>query len=138
MNVFLDASAVIYLIEGSERFAPGLRKRLAMLRRDRGDVRLCLSRLTWLEARVRPLRERDARTLAAFDRFFGARDLAWIDIDRTVIELATTLRARDGLRTPDAIQAASCIGAGSDHLFVTGDAGFRRVRDLHVELVAAA
>ena len=33
--------------------------------------------------------------------------LVGIDIDRTVIELATPLRARDGRRIPDAIQAAA-------------------------------
>jgi predicted nucleic acid-binding protein len=41
------------------------------------------------------------------------------------------LRARDQLRTPDALQVASALGAGCE-AFLTNDLALRRVTELHV------
>lgn len=51
-------------------------------------------------------------------------------------ELAAAIRVRTGLKTPDTLQAASCLQLGPDHLFLTGDAAFRRVADLKVKVLA--
>jgi predicted nucleic acid-binding protein len=40
-----------------------------------------------------------------------------------------------GLRTPDALQAASCLQLGSAHTFLTGDAAFNRVAGLNVAVL---
>lgn len=53
------------------------------------------------------------------------------DLTVPVIEIATALRARHGLATPDAIQAASCLHSSAS-LFVTNDLVFRRVPQLNV------
>jgi predicted nucleic acid-binding protein len=39
------------------------------------------------------------------------------------------------LRTPDALQAASCLQLGAKHIFLTGDAGFRKVAGLNVKVL---
>jgi hypothetical protein len=36
------------------------------------------------------------------------------------------------VHTPDALQAASCLQLGDEHLFLTGDAAFRRLAGLNV------
>jgi len=95
-----------------------------------------VSRLSWLECRVRPARGNDLATLAAFDAFFARPDLLWVELDKDVIELATAIRVKHGLRTPDALQAASCLQLGPKHLFLTGDAGFRKVAGLNVRVLA--
>jgi predicted nucleic acid-binding protein len=41
-----------------------------------------------------------------------------------------------GIRTPDALQAASCLQLGMDHVFLSGDSTFKRVSGLNVMLVA--
>lgn len=56
----------------------------------------------------------------------------WVELIRDVVELATAIRVRHGLRTPDALQAASGLQLGPNHLFLTGGAGFRRVAGLSV------
>jgi predicted nucleic acid-binding protein len=38
------------------------------------------------------------------------------------------------LKTPDALQAACCLQLGEDHVFVTGDVGFRRVAGLNTRI----
>ena len=44
-----------------------------------------------------------------FDAFFAKRDLRVIEVSASVIERATELRARYGLKTPDALH--TCHGA---------------------------
>jgi predicted nucleic acid-binding protein len=134
MFVFLDASALIYLVEGAEPLASRVRRDLSDLDLNRPAVNVALSRLTWLECRVRPLREANTVVLEAYDAFFRRPDLTWVDLSAQVIELATEIRARTGLKTPEALQAASCLQLGGDHLFVTGDAAFRKVAGLKVRV----
>ena len=136
MIAFFDASALIYLIEGSKPFAGRVRNQLATLAKAHPDMGAAVSRLSWLECRVRPMRNDDAAVLALFDTFFARPDLVWVELDRDVVELATAIRVRHGLRAPDALQAASCLQLGSDHLLLTGDASFQRVQGLKVAVLA--
>ena len=134
--VFFDASALIYLIEGAEPFGTSVREALAKAASEYPNLRAAVSRLTWLECRVRPMRDNNHSVLAQFDAFFSRPDLTWVELNQTVVELATVIRVKHGLRTPDALQAASCLQLGAEHLFFTGDAGFQRVEGLNVRLLA--
>ena len=51
------------------------------------------------------------------------------------VDAATLLRARDGLKIPDALQAASALVASARPVFVTADAGFAKVSGLDVRLI---
>jgi predicted nucleic acid-binding protein len=133
---FFDASALIYLIEGAEPFATRVRENLARLATRHRNIGAALSRLSWLECRVQPTRTNDFEALAAFDAFFERADLVWVELTRDVIELATAIRVKHNLRTPDALQAACCLQLGAQHLFLTGDVAFRKVAALNVEIVS--
>jgi predicted nucleic acid-binding protein len=132
---FFDTSALIYLIEAKEPFASKMRKELAAVAKKYPDLRVAVSRLTWLECRVRPMKANDSATLASFDAFFARPDLAWVELTKDVVELAAAIRAKHGLRTPDALQAASCLQLGADHVFLSGDGAFRRVGGLKVKVL---
>jgi predicted nucleic acid-binding protein len=136
---FLDASAVIYAVEGTAAWAEALKQQLRQLAMadpaSAGSLQLATSRLSWLECRVGPLRRRDAAALARFDAVFLHPDLEWVELSPAVVERATLLRAEHNLRTPDALQAASCLQLGADAVMVTGDAGFQRVPTLRLALV---
>lgn len=136
MIAFLDANALIYLIAGAEPFAGIVRRQLkALAARRKRQVQVGMSALSRLECRIGPLESGDAEILADYDAFFARPDLLLVPISTTVIDLATALRARHGLKTPDALQAACCLQLGADHLFLTGDKGFRHVDGLHVQMV---
>lgn len=135
MIAFFDASALIYLIEGTEPFAQRVRSQLVAVSETHADLGAAVSRLSWLECRVGPLKHGDATTLALFDAFFARPDLMWVELSRDVVELATAIRVRHGLRTPDALQAASCLQLGPEHVLLTGDASFQRVQGLNVSLL---
>lgn len=136
MIAFLDASALIYLIEGKAELAQRVRSVLAEAEGRHRGLGAALSRLTWLECRVGPLKRSDSIALTVYDDFFARPNLVWVDLTRDVVELATAIRVRHGLRTPDALQAASCLQLGSEHLFMTGDRAFRRVNGLEVLLLS--
>lgn len=135
MIVFFDASAIIYLVEGAEPFAGRVRAQLAHAAKKYPKLGVAVSRLSWLECRVRPARNNELTTLAAFDVFFARPDLVWVEMTQNVVELATAIRVKHGLRTPDALQAASCLQLGPQHLFFTGDAGFKKVAGLNVKVL---
>lgn len=60
-------------------------------------------------------------------------NLAVVPFDAEMAVVSGSLRARYGLRTPDAIHAATAIRRGAD-AFVTNDDGFRKVRELKVRM----
>lgn len=137
MILFFDASALIYLIEGHEPFASKVRSELANAAQQYANPGAGISRLTWLECRVGPMKSNDIATLNAFDAFFARHDLQWVELTREVVELAAVIRVNHGLKTPDALQAASCLQLGADHRFLTGDSSFNRVAGLNVKLLTA-
>lgn len=136
MITFFDACALIYLIEGKQPFGERVRSQLAEVTRAHPHMRTAVSRLSWLECRVGPMKSNDGATLGSFDAFFAYPDLVWVELDQKVVELAAAIRVRHGLRTPDALQAASCLQLGSDHLFLTGDVAFQRVQGLNVAVLS--
>lgn len=135
MILFFDACALIYLIEGAEPFASHVRTRIAELTRENTDYEVAISRLSCLECRVGPMKTGDTRSLDQYDAFFNRPDVMVIELTPQVVDLATAIRVRHGLRTPDALQAASCLQSGSEHLFLTGDMSFKRVHSLHSVLL---
>lgn len=136
MIAFFDASALIYLLEGKPSFAARVRAQLAALEQAHPGLQAAISRLSWLECRMRSMKANDAATLALFDAFVARPDLVWVELSREVVELAAAIRVRHGLRTPDALQAACCLQLGPQHVLLTGDAAFRRVAGLNVAVLA--
>ena len=113
-------------------FAGRLRTKVAAIEALHPGVGIALSRLSWLECRVGPVKASDGDRLALFDTFFARSDLTWIELSSEVVELAAAIRVRHGLRTPDALQAASCLQLGPQHMLITGDVVFQRVEGLEV------
>ena len=138
MIAFLDASALIYLVDGEAQWAEATQATLQQLAVEAPDLILAVSRLSVLECRVAPLRRGDQSSLVRFEALFAKPDLQIVELSASVVELATQLRANHGLRTPDALQAACCLQLGPEAVMITGDAGFQRVQALQVCLIAAA
>ena len=132
-SAYLDASCIIYLIEGDSELRAAVSLRLESVRGD-PEGTLLTSRLSLLECRTKPLREHDAATLATYDAFFGASRLVIVELSSAVVDRATEIRARYGLKTADALHVATAVEAGAD-VFVTGDEAIKRCSEVAVELV---
>lgn len=127
---FLDASALFYLVEGAEPFASRVRNELAQAFRKHPAMGAAMSRLSWLECRVRPARDNDLATLAAFDAFLNRPELVWIEPGRDVVERAAAIRVKHGLRTPEAhLPYRGCGISGSRRIEYQGAGGARRQVD---------
>ena len=135
MKIFLDACIIIYWIESAEPFHSKLATRLHKIAETHPKHTLNISRLSLLECLVKPTREKDKKTLSLYQAFFEASDLAIIEIDAIVVDMATKLRANHNLRTPDAIQAASCLSMDEKHVFLTNDKRLSSIANLHTVLL---
>lgn len=71
MIAFFDASALIYLVESKPPFGQSVREALAPMTEAHPDLGTAVSRLTWPEYRVGPLKADDAVVLASYDAFFA-------------------------------------------------------------------
>jgi len=96
--IYLDACVIIDLVEG----APEMQRTLRNAIRNRNVVSTELARL---ESRIGALRRAQAEYLETYRLFFESCIMQ--PLDRVVFDLATDLRVRYGLKTPDAIHLAA-------------------------------
>lgn len=131
--VALDTSVWIYHFEGSPaygRAADGLLEAITQ-----GQIGAVASELVLLELLVAPLKK-------------GAQDVAdeielvllhfphlqLAPVTRGVLVRAAEVRARYGLRTPDAIMVATAVESGAT-LAVTNDDAWRKVEEIKIVLL---
>lgn len=91
------------------------------------------SELTWLETLTKPVQEGNTVLEGLFRSFLTAEEVRLVPVDRDLWERAARLRGL-GLRTPDAIHAATAVYTACS-LMVTNDSAFRRVPDLTVAVL---
>ncbi|MBV9849995.1 MAG: PIN domain-containing protein [Armatimonadetes bacterium] len=132
--VYVDANVVIYAVEKIAPYesfmAPLWTAAVA------GQVEIVTSELTWLETLTKPLRDNNAALEALFRAFLTAREVRLIPATLPIWEQAARLRAQ-GLKTPDALHAASGLAVGCA-LFLTNDPAFLRIPGLPVTVLSAA
>ena len=66
MIAFLDANALIYLLEGEQPFVGRVRAAPGDLTQTHPEIGTCVSRLTWLECRVGPMRSGNRALLTVY------------------------------------------------------------------------
>jgi len=130
MIIFLDANIIIYQVEAVPSFRDKAHAAIAAILAKEPDCHFAVSRLSLLECLVKPTRERNGPLVERYRSFFTTSDLTIVEITPQVIDRALQLRADIGLRTPDAIQAASALVLPEPTSLVTGDAKFSKVPGL--------
>ena len=133
-GVYVETPAVIYTVESHPLYAPLLRP--LWLAAQAKTVSIISSELTLLETLVHPLRNGDTALQAAYERLLlSTPEVTLLPLSRDVLREAARLRAViPGLRTPDALHAATALVTGCT-LFVTNDAVFRRVPALPLAIL---
>lgn len=125
--LLVDTNPIIYELEQRADFAPIFRA-VFDAQRD-GRVRLAVTTMTVAEVLVMPIRAGNevlvGRYKAAFRSWFV------VEMDADIAESAARLRAKFGLKLPDAVNAASAIAIGADAL-VTHDRDFSSLTELRV------
>jgi predicted nucleic acid-binding protein len=113
-RVFWDSMLFIYLLEGHRKYAPRVR---TLLERSyqRNDL-LLTSYLALAEMLVGASASTADTVLSTVEEM----GFSFIQFDRECVEPFRSLRAKHGLRGPDAMHLACAAAAGTD-LLLTGD-----------------
>lgn len=131
--VYLDTDSIIYSVETQPVYWPMLKPLWEAAGTHK--ARLMSSELTLMETLVGPLKNADHVMASAYERLFQSLELQVRPISRDVLREAAQLRASiPALRTPDALHAATAL-LENCAMFVTNDAGFRRVPSLPVAIL---
>ena len=124
-KVYLDVNVFIYALEGLEPWAGLLREAFTGLEKD--EWQGVTSELSLAECLVRPFQLGREDLVQLYQMALSPRDgLQVAPVDGPSLILAARLRARHGLKLPDAMHAATAVQQGCTAL-LTNDAGFRRL-----------
>jgi len=113
--IYLDSCIVIYLVEKHPEFYPRLDEKF----REHAQIGLAVSPLVILECLVGPLKREDDALKARFERFFAA--VTALPQDEVVFRKAAELRARFGIKTPDALHLSTAEHYGCTQLWTNDD-----------------
>jgi len=117
--VALDTAIFIYFIEEKKPFLELIRPLFEEA--DSGRRELVTSVLTLLEVLVVPYRVGDIRLAQKYEALLtNSRGIRLIDFGRDQLRSAAQLRAATGIKTPDALQLTSALGADC-RVFLTND-----------------
>lgn len=126
----LDTAPFIYFVERNPAYVDLVREvvRRISLHAFSGHT----SVITLTEVLVQPLRLGNTALAQRYRRFLSrSRNLSLVPISASVAERAADLRARYGLRTPDALQIATALNVGCT-AFLTNDFRLQRVTEIRV------
>jgi predicted nucleic acid-binding protein len=133
VTLFLDACALIYWMETAAPFYHRLLGAMREVYKRDPRAEIGVSRLSQLECLVKPLQTRDDGLQRRYRQYFSSPSLRIVELDAAIMEHAALLRATvKGLRTPDAIQAASALSLKDEVVFLTGDLRFDAVPGLKI------
>lgn len=109
----------VYHFEGNAEFGPAAGRILRAA--EEGRIQLVTSILSLMEVLVVPKRKRNQELCRLYREFFQAfPNLRVLPIDLDIVEIASDLRAEQGLKTPDSLHVATAIQAGAE-AFVSQD-----------------
>lgn len=116
--IYLDSCLLVYAIEDDPVFGAATKQRLARAA-DTDDAMLAISPLVRLECLVGPMKSGDRALRLRYERALSL--LCLLDMPPAVYDGAAELRARYGLRTPDALHLACAQHHGCRALWTNDD-----------------
>lgn len=132
-RVALDTNILIYFLENMAPFHAASARILRQA--ERGHCQFVISTVTEMELMVKPLRSDRIDHAARIAHFLtDLPNLEVIPVTRSVAHRAAQVRARTGLKTPDAVIAATAIEAGCSAL-LGNDRAFAGIAPLGLEFL---
>ena len=129
-TVGFDTSPIIYLIEMHPKY-DGLVAEI-FHRIDQGISTGFTSAITLTEVLTQPLKQGQVHLQKEYrDLLLHSANFYTLSVNAEIAEQAAILRARHGLRTPDALQLAVAKTANCQ-VFLTNDKALKRVEDVNV------
>jgi len=128
--VFLDTAPLIYYIEEKQQYLPLLDKLFSA--NSNGRFLFKTSVITLIEVLVEPIRQNEFLLVEQYQKILcNSLTIEILDINIEISKKSAELRAKYGLRTPDAIQMATAIYISADY-FLTNDLRLKSVKEIEV------
>jgi predicted nucleic acid-binding protein len=129
----IDTMVFIYHLEDHPDYAD--RTEYLFKSIESGKHNAVTSVITLIEILVKPMREGNSAAARDYrDLLLTFPHLRMVNVDAQISEAAAHLRAKYGIKTPDAIQIATVISQGSTS-FITNDESLKKVEELTVLLL---
>lgn len=129
-TLFLDTAPFIYFIEKNSRYFDLIKPIISLI--DARQSQGITSTITLLEVLVHPLRDGNKKLADKYKAILlSSNSLRTLEISHEISERAALLRAKYGLRTPDALQLSTAIFSKVD-LFLTNDPALKKVKEVKV------
>lgn len=130
--IYLDANALIYSLEMVAPYFSVLAPLWDEAQRRR--LPLVSSQIVLMEVLVKPVRTGDSVLENRYRAAFAGGAVRLEPVSPMIVETGVRIRAATGIKTPDALHAATALSMGCA-LFITNDASFRRVEGLPVTVL---
>lgn len=130
---FIDTNLIIYYLELNEDFYPQIKD--IFKKAEEGRIKLITSSLSYMEALIPVVKADDIILKAKYNYLFkGFEGLQVLDIDMEVAYIGAVIKAKYGIKTPDALQVGCAIRAGCDE-FLTADTRLGVIKDINVTVI---
>lgn len=129
----IDTMVFIYHFEDHPGYSHTTEKILGAV--EEGRYHAVTSVITLLEILVKPKREGNLSAAKDYkDLLLTFPNLKIYDLDMRIADMASDLRARYGIKTPDAVQIATTISGGGK-TFLTNDGTLKNIEEVRVMLL---
>jgi predicted nucleic acid-binding protein len=126
----IDTSPFIYLVEKH----PIYEERVVAIfgQVGVGRVQVVTSMLTLTEVLMMPLIKKQSHYVREYrEMLLNTQSILSVEVDKTIAERAAELRAKYGLKTPDALHVATALETGCQ-AFLTNDMELKRVSEIQI------
>ena len=131
--VFIDTAPFVYFVERNSVYVDALRPVFNAI--DAGKIQAVTSTITCAEALVIPCRQKNWNLVDQYEELLrDTPTLTIVPFDLDLVGRTADIRAKHGLKTPDAIQWATAVQCGVK-FFLTNDRGFKRFSKPQVLLI---
>jgi predicted nucleic acid-binding protein len=131
--VGLDTMLFIYSMEARSSYLPFLKPIFYSI--EKGLIKAVTSIITLTEVLIKPLKDQNITAVKNYKFLLkNFPNLTLVNIDHHVAEKGAELRARYGIRIPDALQVASAI-ENSATTFLSNDYHLKKVTEIEIVLL---
>lgn len=132
-TIFVDTAPLIYFFEDNKRYAEKVAGIFAVALKKR--VQIVTSMITYVELLTMPQKAGNKLLAAKYrDYLTNSEEVSIYPMSITVADKTVELRAQYNLKTPDAIQLATSIICGADHV-LTNDKKWKVVEECNIVLL---
>lgn len=132
-KIYLDTNIYIYFFEDNPHYANQIEQLLILITKK--NATLVVSTLLLSEILVSPYKTNNKKLLQLYQNIDQTiSNLNFIPLHKKIADKAAFIRAKYGIKTPDAIHLATAIEQQVD-IFITADQQLRKVKEIKIEIV---